>query len=167
MNYESVTESVSLSAPRACACARAQLGNPAENPAGLPSSSSSLESTRAGARITALRDCDWEDVYREIFGREPSVWDRRDADFYVGRGLAPELIVLALRDTTAARRPSWSYTVAILRRCLMEDCKTLEAWDRRKTLHAEALSQRRKVAAQNYDQRQYTRSELDGLFESL
>lgn len=166
MNYDSVTETAALSSPRAYARTRAQLGYPAENPAEVPSSSSS-EGIRAYARITALCDCDWENVYQSIFGREPSVWDRRDAAFYLNRGIAPELLILALRDTTAARRPSWSYTVAILRRCLMEGCKTVDDWDRRKTLHAEAHAQRRKVAAQDYGQRQYTQSELDSLYESL
>lgn len=163
MNYGIITEPEKVNAPsRAYACARAQLGNPA----GSPSSSSSSENTRARACVTAMRDS-WEDLFAQMFGHKPTIWDRRDANFYTERGLAPELIVLALRDTAAAPRPSWTYTVAILRRCLSEGCKTLEAWDRRKTLHAEARPQRRKVAAQDYGQRSYTGAELDKLFETL
>lgn len=165
MYYKNIAEAEKVNTPsRAYACARAQLGNPA---AGLPSSSSS-EITRAGAGacVTALRDS-WEEIYAQMFGHEPSVWDRRDAAFYVERGMDASLIALALRDTAAAPRPSWTYTVAILRRCLTEGCLTLEAWDRRKQLHAEARPQRRKVAAQDYSQRSYTGAELDRLFETL
>lgn len=166
MYYKNIAEAEKVNTPScAYACARAQLGNPA---AGLPSSSSSSEITRAGAGacVTALRDS-WEEIYAQMFGHEPSVWDRRDAAFYVERGMDASLIALALRDTAAAPRPSWTYTVAILRRCLTEGCLTLEAWDRRKQLHAEARPQRRKVAAQDYSQRSYTGAELDRLFETL
>ena len=165
MYYESVIESCKTDCNARVRARAQQLGYPA----GLPSSSSSSENARAinYENITFCDSVNWESMFADLFGHEPNFWDRRDAAFYLDRGIQPELILLALRDTAAARRPTWTYTVAILRRCLTEGVRTLEDWDRRKTVHAEQARPVKPVNAQRYAQREYTGEELDKLFERL
>ena len=47
-------------------------------------------------------------------------------------GMEPEVIILAMDDTARCEKPTWAYTLAILRRCIREGILTAEQWERQK-----------------------------------
>lgn len=57
-------------------------------------------------------------------------------------GMEQEVIMLAMDDAARADRPSWSYALAIIKRCLAEGCRTTADWERRKAAHAASYAQR-------------------------
>lgn len=111
-------------------------------------------------------------AYREAFGRDPSRWDCIDISYYAAR-MHRDMIPLAIRATLDAPRPTWTYAVAILSRCLREQCLTPDAFHARTAAHrakrAQQAQTRRSapLPAQQYTQREYTREELDQLFEPI
>lgn len=111
-------------------------------------------------------------AFREAFGRDPSRWDCIDIAYYAER-MHRDMIPLAIRATLDAPRPTWSYAVAILSRCLRERCLTPDAFHARTAAHrakrAQQAQTRRsaQVPAQQYTQREYTREQLEQLFEPL
>lgn len=80
---------------------------------------------------------------------------------YLQAGMQPEVIILALDDTGRAERPSWQYTLAILKRCQREGILTAEAWERQKEQRSGgrlrgAARNAPKNPALNYSQREYS-----------
>ncbi len=114
-------------------------------------------------------------AYREAFGRDPSRWDCIDISYYAQR-MHRDMIPLAIRATLDAPRPTWSYAVAILSRCLRERCLTPHDFHARTAAHrakraqqAQQAQTRRSalVPAQQYTQREYTREQLEQLYEPI
>ena len=74
-------------------------------------------------------------------------------------GVAPEVIMLAMDDTARAEKPTWAYTLAILKRCIRENVHTAEDWNRQKDKHSAgrlrgAARNAPKNPALNYSQRE-------------
>lgn len=98
--------------------------------------------------MAALAEC--ERLFALAFGRQPNDWDVADMLFYTRKGIEPHVIQLAIRATTDARRPTWTYTVAILRKCILEGVQTVEDWFEREERHA-ARKTKRATAPENAD----------------
>ena len=98
--------------------------------------------------MAALAEC--ERLFALAFGRQPNDWDVADMLFYTRKGIEPDVIQLAIRATTDARRPTWTYTVAILRKCILEGVQTVEDWFEREERHAARKTKRAK-APENAD----------------
>ena len=125
----------------------------------------------ARARTRAYRSDLEEDmaalceVYQETFDRERVArtvqLDMLDA---IDAGLHPEVIALAMDDTARADRPSWAYTLAILRRCIREKIFTADDWSRQKESRSGARARRSAAATstaapaagKDYTQRAYS-----------
>lgn len=103
---------------------------------------------RAGARVyarTRAREdlAELADYYCATYDRRrmpPAV--QRDMQDALDNGMEPDVIMLAMDDAARADRPSWSYALAIIKRCLAEGCRTTADWERRKAAHAAAYAQR-------------------------
>lgn len=103
---------------------------------------------RAGARartsVYAREElADLADYYCATYDRQrmpPAV--QRDMCAALDAGMEPEVIKLAMDDAARADRPSWSYALAIIKRCLAEGCRTTADWERRKAAHAASYAQR-------------------------
>ena len=99
---------------------------------------------RARTRVYAREElADLADYYCATYDRQrmpPAV--QRDMQDALAQGMEPEVIMLAMDDAARCDRPSWSYALAIIRRCLAEGCRTVQDWDRRKAAHAAAYAQR-------------------------
>lgn len=99
---------------------------------------------RACTRVYAREElADLADYYCATYDRRrmpPAVQhDMQDA---LDKGMEPEVIMLAMDDAARCDRPSWTYALAIIRRCLAEGCRTTADWERRKAAHAAAYAQR-------------------------
>ena len=94
--------------------------------------------------IESLAQC--ERLFVLAFNRPVTDWDVSDMVFYVRRGLEPDVIQLAIRATADARRPTWTYTVAILKRCLQEGVRTVDDWFEREERHAARKAVKRATA---------------------
>lgn len=100
---------------------------------------------RAGARVyarTRAREelADLADYYCATYDRRrmpPAV--QRDMLEAMDNGMEPEVIKLAMDDSARIDRPSWTYALAIIKRCLAEGCRTVtvQDWDRRKAAYAQ------------------------------
>lgn len=99
---------------------------------------------RARTRVYAREElAELADYYCATYDRQrmpPAV--QRDMQDALDKGMEPEVIMLAMDDAARADRPSWSYALAIIKRCLSEGCRTTADWERRKAAHAAAYAQR-------------------------
>ena len=121
---------------------------------------------RARTRVYAREELvELAEYYCATYDRQrmpPAV--QRDMCAALDAGMEPEVIMLAMDDAARIDRPSWTYALAIIKRCLNEGCRTVQDWERRKAAHAAAYAQRsRDVRApyaygkvlQDYAQREY------------
>lgn len=114
---------------------------------------------RAGARVyarTRAREdlAELADYYCATYDRRrmpPAV--QKDVLAALDAGMDPEVIMLAMDDAARIDRPTWSYALAIMRRCLAEGCRTVQDWDRRKAAHAAACAQRARTVREPYANR--------------
>lgn len=99
---------------------------------------------RACTRVYAREEmAELADYYCATYDRQrmpPAV--QRDMCAALDAGMEPEVLMLAMDDAARADRPSWSYALAIIKRCLSEGCRTTADWERRKAAHAAAYAQR-------------------------
>ena len=158
--------------------ARARTGYPSTGypSTGFPSSSSSNKVTDNHNYISTglshnaiLHKC--EQTFAFVFDRTPSEWEQKDIAFYIRKGIEDDVITAAIMATAAAPRPTWRYTVAILRNLVNERCYTLEDWFKREERFAAKKHEEQKYKglcqSQRYTQREYAPGELDRLFEKL
>lgn len=118
------------------ACARARIGNNHEK--------------RVQHALEALGE-----YYCDTFDRQrvaPAV--RQDMYNALMAGMQPEVIMLAMDDAARVEKPTWAYTMAVIRRCIDEDCMDSAAWQRRKAAHAAKPA--RRSAPREQPQRQQT-----------
>lgn len=121
---------------------------------------------RARTRVYAREDlAELADYYCATYDRQrmpPAV--QRDMCAALDAGMEPEVLMLAMDDAARIDRPSWTYALAIIKRCLSEGCRTTADWERRKAAHAAAYAQRSRdvrapyaygKALQDYAQREY------------
>lgn len=121
---------------------------------------------RARTRVYAREElADLADYYCATYDRQrmpPAV--QRDMCAALDAGMEPEVLMLAMDDAARIDRPSWTYALAIIKRCLSEGCRTTADWERRKAAHAAAYAQRARTvrepyangkALQDYAQREY------------
>lgn len=98
----------------------------------------------------------WQSMFGTIFP-----YMAHDINAWLSAGIEPEVIIAAIEDTARAPRPCWQYTRAIMRRLLLEDCRTISQWHARQQAYAQrAKPLRTTVSAQQYTQRIYTDEEL-------
>lgn len=99
---------------------------------------------RARTRVYAREElADLAEYYCATYDRRrmpPAV--QRDMQDALDKGMQPEVLMLAMDDAARCDRPSWTYALAIIRRCLAEGCRTTADWERRKAAHAAAYAQR-------------------------
>ena len=99
---------------------------------------------RARTRVYAREElAELADYYCATYDRQrmpPAV--QRDMQDALDKGMEPEVIMLAMDDAARIDRPSWTYALAIIKRCLSEGCRTVQDWERRKAAHAAAYAQR-------------------------
>ena len=99
---------------------------------------------RARTRVYAREElAELSEYYCATYDRQrmpPAV--QRDMCAALDAGMEPEVLMLAMDDAARADRPSWSYALAIIKRCLSEGCRTTADWERRKAAHAAAYAQR-------------------------
>ena len=99
---------------------------------------------RARTRVYAREEmAELSEYYCATYDRQrmpPAVL--RDMCAALDAGMEPEVIKLAMDDAARCDRPSWTYALAIIRRCLAEGCRTVQDWERRKAAHAAAYAQR-------------------------
>ena len=99
---------------------------------------------RARTRVYAREElADLADYYCATYDRQrmpPAV--QRDMCAALDAGMEPEVLMLAMDDAARIDRPSWTYALAIIKRCLAEGCRTVQDWERRKAAHAAAYAQR-------------------------
>ena len=88
---------------------------------------------RAGARARTREElAELADYYCATYDRRrmpPAV--QRDMQDALDNGMEPEVIMLAMDDAARCDRPSWTYAMAIIKRCLAEGCRTVQDWERR------------------------------------
>ena len=110
---------------------------------------------RARTRVYAREElAELADYYCATYDRQrmpPAV--QRDMCAALDAGMEPEVLMLAMDDAARIDRPSWTYALAIIRRCLAEGCRTTADWDRRKAAHAAAYAQRSRDVRAPYAQR--------------
>lgn len=110
---------------------------------------------RARTRVYAREElADLADYYCATYDRQrmpPAV--QRDMCAALDAGMEPEVLMLAMDDAARADRPSWSYALAIIKRCLSEGCRTTADWERRKAAHAAAYAQRARTVREPYANR--------------
>lgn len=99
---------------------------------------------RARTRVYAREEmAELAEYYCATYDRQrmpPAV--QRDMQDALAQGMEPEVIMLAMDDAARCDRPSWTYALAIIRRCLADGCRTTADWDRRKAAHAASYAQR-------------------------
>lgn len=110
---------------------------------------------RARTRVYAREElADLADYYCATYDRQrmpPAV--QRDMQDALAQGMEPEVIMLAMDDAARCDRPSWTYALAIIKRCLAEGCRTVQAWERRKAAHAASYAQRARTVREPYANR--------------
>lgn len=91
------------------------------------------------------------EYYVQSFRRHlPAVVQREIAE-HIRDGMSADVIRAAMDETQLAPRPSWAYCHAILKRCDLEQIRTMKDWNESK-----ARYQSSRNPALNYDQRTYT-----------
>ena len=110
---------------------------------------------RARTRVYAREElAELSEYYCATYDRQrmpPAV--QRDMCAALDAGMEPEVLMLAMDDAARADRPSWSYALAIIKRCLSEGCRTTADWERRKAAHAAAYAQRARTVREPYANR--------------
>lgn len=110
---------------------------------------------RARTRVYAREElADLADYYCATYDRQrmpPAV--QRDMCAALDAGMEPEVLMLAMDDAARIDRPSWTYALAIIKRCLSEGCRTTADWERRKAAHAAAYAQRARTVREPYANR--------------
>lgn len=110
---------------------------------------------RARTRVYAREElAELSEYYCATYDRQrmpPAVL--RDMQDALDNGMEPEVIMLAMDDAARIDRPTWSYALAIIKRCLAEGCRTVLDWDRRKAAHAAACAQRARTVREPYANR--------------
>lgn len=110
---------------------------------------------RARTRVYAREElADLADYYCATYDRQrmpPAV--QRDMCAALDAGMEPEVLMLAMDDAARIDRPSWTYAMAIIKRCLAEGCRTVQDWERRKAAHAAAYAQRARTVREPYANR--------------
>ena len=91
------------------------------------------------------------EYYAQSFHRSISPGIQREIAYRVKDGMTADVFRAAIDETMKAPRPSYAYLEAILRRCDLENIKTIEDWKRSKERYQASNN-----PALNYDQRQYT-----------
>lgn len=116
------------------------------NPEYIAAAAAAIGRAGARARIRAYAREDLAelaDYYCATYDRRcmpPAV--QKDVLAALDAGMEPDVIMLAMDDAARCDRPSWTYALAIIRRCLTEGCRTVQDWDRRKAAHAASYAQR-------------------------
>lgn len=99
---------------------------------------------RARTRVYAREElADLAEYYCATYDRRrmpPAV--QKDVLAALDAAMEPEVLKLAMDDSARIDRPSWTYAMAIIKRCLAEGCRTVQDWERRKAAHAAAYAQR-------------------------
>ena len=95
------------------------------------------------------------EYYTQSFRRYIPFVVQRELAERIRNGMSADVIRAAIDETQTAPRPSWAYTQAILRRCDLEDIRTLEDW-RTSKLRFESS----RNPALNYQQREYHEDEF-------
>lgn len=107
---------------------------------------------RARTRVYAREEmAELAEYYCATYDRQrmpPAV--QRDMQDALDKGMEPEVIMLAMDDAARIDRPSWTYAMAIIKRCLAEGCRTVQDWERRKAAHAAAYAQRARTVREPY-----------------
>lgn len=110
---------------------------------------------RARTRVYAREElADLADYYCATYDRRrmpPAV--QKDVLAALDAAMEPEVLKLAMDDSARIDRPSWTYALAIIRRCLAEGCRTVQDWERRKAAHAAAYAQRARTVREPYANR--------------
>ena len=110
---------------------------------------------RARTRVYAREElADLADYYCATYDRRrmpPAV--QKDVLAALDAGMEPEVLKLAMDDSARIDRPSWTYALAIIKRCLAEGCRTVQDWERRKAAHAAAYAQRARTVREPYANR--------------
>lgn len=115
---------------------------------------------RAGARART-RVYAREELVAELADYYCATYDRRrmppavqkDVLAALDAAMEPEVLKLAMDDSARIDRPSWTYALAIIKRCLAEGCRTVQDWERRKAAHAAAYAQRARTVREPYANR--------------
>lgn len=110
---------------------------------------------RARTRVYAREElAELSEYYCATYDRQrmpPAV--QRDMCAALDAGMEPEVLKLAMDDAARIDRPSWTYAMAIIKRCLAEGCRTVQDWERRKAAHAAAYAQRARTVREPYANR--------------
>ena len=110
---------------------------------------------RARTRVYAREElAELSEYYCATYDRQrmpPAV--QRDMCAALDAGMEPEVLMLAMDDAARIDRPSWTYALAIIKRCLSEGCRTTADWERRKAAHAAAYAQRARTVREPYANR--------------
>ena len=126
------------------------------------SSATGSSTTRACARAreearAAMLHGQYVDIctyYAQAFERAPAPGIQRELATRIRDGMSADVLRAAIDDTMMAPRPSWAYMAAILRRCDLENIKTIADWRQSKERY-----QASRNPALNYSQRTYTDDE--------
>jgi len=100
-------------------------------------------------------------AFFRVFNRQPDEWEISDIAFYRGKGLTDDLIVQAIRATMDAPRPSWKYTIGVLRRCMLEGCTTREGWEQRCQEHYDKVIAKQQAAERRREEWRRQREEAE------
>lgn len=110
---------------------------------------------RARTRVYAREEmAELAEYYCATYDRRrmpPAV--QKDVLAALDAAMEPEVLKLAMDDSARIDRPSWTYALAIIKRCLAEGCRTVQDWERRKAAHAAAYAQRARTVREPYANR--------------
>ena len=127
------------------------------NPEYIAAAAAAIGRAGARARIRAYAReelADLADYYCATYDRRrmpPAV--QKDVLAALDAAMEPEVLKLAMDDSARIDRPSWTYAMAIIKRCLAEGCRTVQDWERRKAAHAASYAQRSRDVRAPYAQR--------------
>lgn len=83
---------------------------------------------RAYAYERARREID--EVYLDVFNRSLPAFVRREVEWFLGRGMQPQMIRCVIEYTACAPRPSWAYARAVLYRSMDKHIMTEDEFNR-------------------------------------
>ena len=109
------------------------------------------------------------EYYKDTFDRNrvaPAV--QQDMYNALMAGMEPEVLMLAMDDAARVEKPTWAYAMAVIRRCIDEDCMDSAAWQRRKAAHAAKPARRSaarqpETAVKDYTQRDWSAYDMGDL----
>lgn len=88
--------------------------------------------------------------YAQAFHRSPAPGIQRELAVRIRDGMSAEVLRAIVDETMQAPRPSWAYMAAILRRCDLENIKTMQDWNDSKSRYQQSRN-----PALNYEQRHW------------